>query len=58
MSKNIVITGTSSGIGFELAKFFIKNKNQVLAISRNNSDLRDLNLKGLNAVDFDITNFE
>ena len=58
MSKNIVITGTSSGIGLELAKFFIKSKHNVLAISRNNSDLRSLNLKGLYAVDFDITNYE
>ena len=58
MSKNIVITGTSSGIGLELTKFFIKNKHHVLAISRNNSDLRNLNLKGLYAVDFDITNFQ
>ena len=58
MSKNIIITGTSSGIGLELAKFFIKNKHNVLAISRNNSDLRSLNLKGLYAVDFDITNYE
>ena len=58
MSKNIVITGTSSGIGLELAKFFIKSKHHVLAISRNNSDLRSLNLKGLYAVDFDITNYE
>ena len=58
MSKNIVITGTSSGIGLELAKFFIKSKHHVLAISRNNSDLRSLNLKGLYAVDFDITNSE
>ena len=58
MSKNIIITGTSSGIGLELAKFFIKSKHHVLAISRNNSDLRSLNLKGLYAVDFDITNYE
>jgi len=58
MSKNIVITGTSSGIGLELTKFFLKNKHHVLAISRNNSDLRNLNLKGLYAVDFDITNFQ
>ena len=50
MSKNIVITGTSSGIGLELTKFFIKNKHHVLAISRNNSDLRNLNLKGLYAM--------
>ncbi len=58
MSKNIVITGTSSGIGLELAKFFLKSKHNVLAISRNNSELRKLNLKGLYAVDFDITNYE
>ena len=42
----------------ELAKFFIKSKHNVLAISRNNSDLRSLNLKGLYALDFDITNYE
>lgn len=58
MSKNIIITGTSSGIGLELAKFFIKSKHNVLAISRNNSDLRSLNLKCLYAVDFDITDYE
>ena len=58
MSKNIIITGTSSGIGLELAKFFIKSKHNVLALSRNNSHLRSLNLKGLYAVDFDITNYE
>jgi short-subunit dehydrogenase len=58
MSKNILITGTSSGIGLELTKLFIKNKHQVLAISRNNSELRKLNLKGLYAIDFDITDFQ
>ena len=34
MSKNIIITGTSRGIGFELAKQFANNGHQVLAISR------------------------
>ena len=46
MSKNIIITGTSSGIGFELVKIFSKDNNRVLALSRNNSKLRDLKLDG------------
>ena len=33
--KNIIITGTSRGIGFELALEFAKNGHQVLALSRN-----------------------
>ena len=55
MSKNIIITGTSSGIGFELVKIFSKD-NRVLALSRNNSKLRDLKLDGVDAIDFDINN--
>jgi 3-oxoacyl-[acyl-carrier protein] reductase len=51
MSKNIIITGTSSGIGFELVKIFSKKNHRVLALSRNNSKLRDLNLEGVHAVD-------
>lgn len=34
MSKNIIITGTSRGIGFELALQFANAEHQVLAISR------------------------
>jgi NAD(P)-dependent dehydrogenase (short-subunit alcohol dehydrogenase family) len=34
VSKNIIITGTSRGIGFELALDFAKKGHQVLAISR------------------------
>ena len=56
MSKNIIITGTSSGIGFELIKIFSKDNNRVLALSRNNSKLRDLKLDGVDAIDFDINN--
>tara|TARA_B100000614_G_scaffold113664_1_gene102071 strand:+ start:344 stop:511 length:168 start_codon:yes stop_codon:yes gene_type:complete len=54
MSKNIIITGTSSGIGFELVKIFAQEKNRVLALSRDNSKLRGLNLDGVDAIDFDI----
>ena len=56
MSKNIIITGTSSGIGFELVKIFSKDNNRVLSLSRNNSKLRDLKLDGVDAIDFDINN--
>ena len=56
MSKNIIITGTSSGIGFELVKIFAQEKNRVLALSRDNSKLRGLNLDGVDAADFDINN--
>tara|TARA_B100001250_G_C19812454_1_gene796388 strand:- start:3064 stop:3741 length:678 start_codon:yes stop_codon:yes gene_type:complete len=56
MSKNIIITGTSSGIGFELVKIFAQKKNRVLALSRDNSKLRDLKLDGVDAIDFDINN--
>ena len=34
MSKNIIITGTSRGIGYELALQFAKAGHNVLAISR------------------------
>lgn len=58
MSKNIIITGTSSGIGFELVKIFSKNNHRILALSRNNSELRDLNLEGVQAVDFNLNNHD
>ena len=54
MSKNIIITGTSSGIGFELVNIFSKNNHRVLALSRDNSKLRELELDGVDAIDFDL----
>ncbi|MAP99441.1 MAG: short-chain dehydrogenase [Flavobacteriaceae bacterium] len=58
MSKNVIITGTSSGIGFELVKLFSEKKHNVLAISRNNNALRILNLKGVMPIDLDLTESE
>jgi NAD(P)-dependent dehydrogenase (short-subunit alcohol dehydrogenase family) len=38
MKKNIIITGTSRGIGLETAKFLADQGNQVLAISRKTAE--------------------
>lgn len=42
MSKNIVITGASRGIGRELAKIYLENGHRVLAVSRNAEKLKEL----------------
>jgi len=54
MSKNIIITGTSRGIGFELAQLFAKEGHQVLAISRNSQPLLDLNIQNIHALSVDL----
>ncbi|MBC30951.1 MAG: short-chain dehydrogenase [Muricauda sp.] len=56
MHKNIIITGTSRGIGFELVKLFAKDGHQVLALSRNERPIKDLNLKGVTTFSFDLGN--
>ena len=58
MSKNVIITGTSSGIGFELVKLFSENNHNILAISRNNEALRILDLPNVSTIDFDLTKSE
>jgi NAD(P)-dependent dehydrogenase (short-subunit alcohol dehydrogenase family) len=55
MSKNIVITGTSRGIGFELAKQFAANGHQVLALSRNTTPLLAVNHKNITVLSVDIS---
>jgi short-subunit dehydrogenase len=56
--KNIVITGTSRGIGFKLAKQFAENGHQVLALSRNTKPLSAVNHKNITALSVDISNTE
>ena len=59
--SNVVITGTSRGIGFELAKMFANNGHKVLAISRNTGPLSALNHKNISVIAVDIsksTDFE
>ncbi|WP_372746605.1 SDR family NAD(P)-dependent oxidoreductase [Lutibacter sp.] len=56
--KNIIITGTSRGIGFELAQLFAKNNYNVLAISRNTEPLENLQIKNITNLSVDLSNKE
>ncbi|WP_298488883.1 SDR family NAD(P)-dependent oxidoreductase [uncultured Maribacter sp.] len=55
---NVIITGTSRGIGFELAKLFAKEGHNVLALSRNSKSINDLNNKLITAIPFDLNRKE
>ena len=55
MSKKIIITGTSRGIGFELVKLFASQGHQVLALSRNNNPISKLQLKNVTSFAFDLS---
>lgn len=54
--KNIVITGTSRGIGFELAQQFANKGHNVLALSRNTTPLKKVNHKNITALSVDLSN--
>ena len=54
--KKVIITGTSRGIGFELAQQFAKNNFQVLALSRNQKPLDNLKLKNIETLSVDVCN--
>ncbi|MHB0753655.1 SDR family NAD(P)-dependent oxidoreductase [Polaribacter sp. M15] len=53
--KNVVITGTSRGIGFELAQLFANNNHNVLALSRNSKPLEEVNHKNIKILSVDIS---
>ena len=56
--KHIIITGTSRGIGFEMAKQFAEAGHQVLALSRNIDPIKELNQPNISCFPFDITQKE
>ncbi|MAZ26345.1 MAG: short-chain dehydrogenase [Cytophagaceae bacterium] len=54
-SKNIIITGTSRGIGYELVQVFAQGGHKVLALSRNERPIKALGLDGVTALSCDIS---
>lgn len=54
--KNVIITGTSRGIGFELAKQFANKGHQVLALSRNTKPLMQYNHQNITVIAVDLSN--
>ena len=56
--KNIIITGSSRGIGFELVKLFNQNDFKVIALSRNTKPISNLKLKNVKSFYLDISSPE
>lgn len=54
MSKNIIITGTSRGIGFELVHLFANQGHNVLALSRNAQPVNNLHFENITSFAFDL----
>ncbi|WP_296317928.1 SDR family NAD(P)-dependent oxidoreductase [Winogradskyella sp. UBA3174] len=54
MSKNIIITGTSRGIGFELVHLFANQGHNVLALSRNAAPIANLHFDNIASFAFDL----
>lgn len=52
--KQVVITGTSRGIGYELVKLFAEAGHKVLALSRNEEPVRNLELENVHTFSCDI----
>lgn len=55
MSKHIIVTGTSRGIGLELIKTLAAQGHKVLALSRNPEKLADVKNANIETLAFDIT---
>ncbi|WP_299123747.1 SDR family oxidoreductase [uncultured Tenacibaculum sp.] len=53
--KHIIITGTSRGIGFELAQQFANKGHKVLALSRNTTPLDTINHQNITTLSVDLS---
>ncbi len=56
--KNIIITGTSRGIGFELVHILANKGHNVLSLSRNSQSVNNLNFDNITSLAFDLTKRE
>lgn len=56
MKKNIIVTGTSRGIGYELVALLADEGHNVLALSRNNVPISGLEISNCHCFPCDITN--
>lgn len=52
---NVIITGSSRGIGFEMAKLFAKEGHSVLALSRNEEPIKSLKNSSILTFPFDLS---
>ena len=52
--KKIIITGTSRGIGYELAQIFANEGHQVLALSRNHMPIQNLKHANIHSFPFNL----
>jgi len=55
MKKNIVVTGSSRGIGLELVKQFAESGHQVLALSRNSEPCSSLGYDNVSSLSCDLS---
>ena len=53
--KNVIITGSSRGIGFELVNLFSQNNYNVIALSRNVSSISKLNFNNVSTFSTDLS---
>jgi NAD(P)-dependent dehydrogenase (short-subunit alcohol dehydrogenase family) len=58
MSKNVVITGTSRGIGLELCKQMASAGHRIFALSRKHEPVDSLNLENVTAISTDLSEIE
>lgn len=57
-TKNIIITGTSRGIGLELVHLFANQGHNVLALSRNEQKVSNLHFDNIESFSFDLSELD